>query len=1090
MVDLHTHSYYSFLDGASSPQELVDRAVELGYSALALTDHDGVYGSLEFAAVAKERGLQAITGAEVTLEDGSHLTLLSENSTGYANLCRLLSTAHRECERRHPRLRYDALAEHAAGLIALSGCALGRVPQLLQAGQVREAERLAAQFLEWFGNGYFLEIQQNLVWDDAERSVALAALGQRLRIPVVGTNNTHYHVRARYRLQDALVAIRHGKTLDEVENLCRPNSEFALKHPRTLKDRFRAFPAALENALAIAVRCRSFDILTDLGYRFPDFQREGEAVELTAPAALRLLCEQALREKYGSESAERQREAREWLERELRLVDLHGLAGFFLVYKDLLQLGREVAAELRAGTARGQFDLPAGRGRGSAVSSILCYLIGLSGVDPIRAKLFPGRFLNESLTSVPDIDLDFGRDIREELIRRVHERYGADHVGMVCTFQTYQFKGTVHDLGEALGLPTEELKRLAKLGDNHAPIATEMERLAEFQGYGSSYRWRLLHELGGQIEGFPRHLSQHVGGVVISSRPLVELVPIQNSAMAGRQLVQWDKDGCEIARFIKVDFLALGMLSAVEETLELIVANGKPPVDLSRINFQDRRIYARLGRGDTVGAFQVESRGQIGMIVRTRPENMDQLAIQVAIVRPGPVVAGSARWYVQRREQQRYGRLSRVPYDHPLLEPVLRDTLGVMIFQDQVMVVAMALAGFNDGEADQLRRAMSRKRSQANIELFRARFLAGAAERGVPEATAEKVFQQILGFAGYGFPKSHACAFAVLAYQSTWLLHYYPTEFFCALLNNQPMGFYGKDTLIKEAARRGIRVFPPDLNQSELRCTVRGRTIRLGLLQVQGIGEANATRVVEEREAGGVYLSPLDFVRRTRLPERVTEAMILAGAWDTLAGNRRELLWQAWLAAKQRGRQFMEATPNGTQPVAYQPTLPLPTEHDHVPLTAPGRWERMAQEYRLLHMSLEGHPLRLLRPLLPAEVCSIRDARRATNGSRIYVGGLVTTRQRPETAGGILFLLLEDETGLLNVVVLKERFEAQRELFRVESLLLIRGTMQRRDRQRDFVAEKCWPLRVALPDAAKSRIGRQAEAAVRDWTPPPTHDFR
>ncbi len=1095
MVDLHCHSCYSFLDGASHPEELVQRAVELGYTALALTDHNGVYGSLEFAQAALQAGLQPITGAEVTLEDEAHLTLLAETPEGYANLCRLLTTAHRAGERRFPRLPYAALPEHAKGLIALSGCREGEIPRLLAMGQAGEAERVAERYRAWFGpEGFFLELQDNLVRGDTARCRALAALGERTGIPQVATNNTHYHVRERHRLQDTLVAIREGATLFEARRQRRQNSDFALKTAEAFRARFRQYPGAVANALRIAERCRSFDLTRDLGYKFPAFLSEASDDQFRTPdEALRLLCLEALRAKYGGETQERQEEAKRWLEEELRLVAMHGLAGFFLVYRDLLQMSKQVAAELRGTGARGRFELPPGRGRGSAVSSIICYLIGLSCVDPVKAKLFPGRFLNESLSSVPDIDIDFPRDIRAELIKRVHQHYGEDHAALVCIFPTYRFRGAVREIGKALALPPADLDRLAKLGDGYSQVRGEVTRLREFATCTQQAGWSYLCDLAEQLWGMPRHLSQHVGGMVISSRPLVEMVPVERSAIEGRQLVQWDKDSVDAARMIKVDFLALGMLSAVEECLELVTANGKAPVDLSRIPYTDPAVYNRICRGETVGAFQIESRAQIGMVVRTRPRTIEDLAVQVAIVRPGPIVGNAVNPYVRQREQQRRNRDFKPQCDHPLLEPVLSDTLGVIIFQDQVMEACKALAGFTDGEADQLRRAMSRKRSREAIEKFRELFTEGAAGRGVPPEVACRVFEKVVAFSEFGFPKSHSAAFAILAYQSVWLMHYHPTEFVAALINNQPMGFYGPDTLIKDAQRRGVRFLGPDLNESALGCTVDRRTVQLGLKDVDGLGEIRAREILAERQAHGAYLSLMDFLRRTRQPERVAERLILVGALDGFGMNRRELLWQLGLLEAYRehaiGRVMGDASAPASRPV-YQPSLWLPTAQDEVALPPAGRWEQMAREYQHMGLSVEGHPLSLLRPFLTAATWRVRDLRRCPDKARITVAGLVTTRQRPGTAKGILFLLVEDETGMLNIVVKPELYEAQRELYRSEPLLAVSGILERRERRLNLVAEEAWPLTDFLPDAVKSAAGRRAHEAVQGFQAPASHNYR
>jgi error-prone DNA polymerase len=645
-------------------------------------------------------------------------------------------------------------------------------------------------------------------------------------------------------------------------------------------------------------------------------------------------------------------------------------------------------------------------------------------------------------------------------------------------------------VGKALALPAAELDRLAKLGDGHTGVRMELERLSDFSHYGENPLWAHLCDLSEQLRGMPRHVSQHCGGLVISSRPLIEIVPVEQSAMPGRQVCQWDKDSVDAARMIKIDFLSLGMLSAVEECLELIVANEQEPLDLSRIDFERKEVYDRICRGETIGAFQIESRAQIGMLVRTQPRSMEDLAIEVAIVRPGPVVANAVNPYVLQREKQRSGLPYQPTFDDDCLKDVLADTLGIIIYQDQTMEVCKAMAGFTDGQADQLRRALSRKRSREHVEKFRELFMEGAAARGVPPHKAHRVFEKVAAFSEFGFPKSHAAAFAVLCFQSMWLLHYYPAEFLASLLNNQPMGFYGPDTLIKDAQRRGVTVLPPDLNESAPGCTVSGKSVRLGLAMIKGVGKAHATRLYAELEENGPYHSLSDVIRRARPTERVVESLILAGALDGFGLNRRELLWQLGLLLPQRGHQNIQRTEDGPRVVGYQPTLALPVEQDQVALPEASRWEQMAHSYRLLSLSVEHHPIELLRPLCPRQAVTAARLRRCPDGQVVKVVGLVTTRQRPQTARGILFLLLEDETGMVNVVVRPELYEAHRELFRTEPLLMIRGVLERRDLRLNLLAQEAWPLTEFLPDAVKSAAARRAATAMRDFTPPPSHNYR
>src|SRR6059036_2245082 len=880
-IELHCHSAFSFLDGASLPEQLALTASQLGYPALALTDHNGIYGAMAFAQEAKSLGLQAITGAELTLLDGSHVTLLAETPEGYANLCRLITETHLgRADRRDPRLDFASLEARHEGLIVLSGCRSGLLPSVLQHEGPTAARAFVERCLAVFGReNFFVELQRNYVRGDRALTRALIDIARDVQLSVVATGNVHYHARARHRLHDVLTAMRHRTTLDGSHSVRRPNSEFSLRPPEDVAALFGDCPDAVANTLAIAERCRAFDLTRDLGYGFPDFRGAARA---PAPLALAELCRARLVERYP-EGYEYRAEAERRLAEELTLIEHHRLSGFFLVYHDLFDLAREVAADVRRGSRRAQGNLLPGRGRGSSVSSIVCYLLGLSHIDPIANRLFLGRFLNESLASVPDIDLDFPREIREELIRRVYKRYGDEHVGLVCAFPTYRLRSAVREIGKALDLPLGEIEQVAKLADRRSgELADELDQLPGFAGRRAAPLWKELCELAEEIAGLPRHVSQHVGGMIISSRPLVEVVPLERAAMEDRVVCQWDKDSCDDARFVKIDFLALGMLSLVEECVELIAmrAGGGPP-DLSRIDFADQAVYDRICRGDTVGLFQIESRAQIQMIRRTRPKNLEDLAVEVAIVRPGPIVGGAVNPYVRRREEQRRahaaGRAYEPPVDHPLLRDVLAETLGVILYQDQVLQVCQALAGFTPGQAEALRRAMSRRRSRELMAGFWEEFRDGAAARGVPERVAEKVFTQVIAFSEFGFPKSHAAAFGLLAYQSAWLRHYHPAEYYCGLFNNQPMRFYSLDALGRDAKRNGIEIRLPDVNVSDVWCTVedqgKGRlkageggrgagVVRVGLAFIRDWSEETATAVVAERERGGPFRSVGDVVRR------------------------------------------------------------------------------------------------------------------------------------------------------------------------------------------------------------------------------------
>jgi error-prone DNA polymerase len=601
------------------------------------------------------------------------------------------------------------------------------------------------------------------------------------------------------------------------------------------------------------------------------------------------------------------------------------------------------------------------------VSSIICYFLGLSHIDPIKNRLFIGRFLNETLASVPDIDLDFPREIREELIRRVYTRYGHEHVGLVCTFPTYRLRSAVREIGKALDLPIGEIEQIAKLASSFSSAETirdEMKKLPGFAEKTDAPLWRDLCDLAEEIAGLPRHISQHPGGMIISSRPLVEIVPLELSAMPDRVICQWDKDSCDDARFIKIDFLALGMLSLVEECVELVAHKEGSTPDLSRIDFDDPAIYDRICKGDTVGLFQIESRAQIQMIRRVRPRNLADLSVQVAIVRPGPIVGGAVNPYVRRREARRQALRQDRPYeppvDHPLLRDALAETLGVIIFQDQVLQVCQALAGFSPGQAEALRRAMSRRRSRELLEEFWEEFRDGAAANGVTEATAQRVFEQVVAFSAFGFPKSHAAAFGLLAYQSAWLFHYHPIEYYAALFNNQPMGFYSLDALGRDAARHDVDILLPDINTSDVWCTVEDDAVRVGLGFIQEWNAEKAEQVVVEREHDGPYQSLGDLVRRApaTLSRNALEHLVWVGGCDGFGLTRRELLWQVglWLPPK----HDRESTR-----VRRQLELPLNQPHEGLRFGDVDQRDRLLAEYAVLGFAASGHPLTLLAGSLP-----------------------------------------------------------------------------------------------------------------------------
>ena len=1075
-VELHCHSAYSFLDGASHPVELAGAAAEQGHSALALTDHDGLHGAMEMAHALKPLGIRPITGAELTLDDGTHLTLLCETREGYTNLCRALTASHWPTRRwaregwtegggrqdpldGEPSLSLEALEPHAAGLVCLSGCARrGAVASRVEAGRHAEAAAVARRLARIFGPDRFrVELQRPFWRHDRRRNRLLAELAERLGVPTVATGNVHVHARERIALQDAMVAVGLGKTLDETEPQRRGNSSHVLAPPERMAERFREQPDAVEESGRLAERL-AFDLTEDLGYRYPGSE------DPEADSKLAALCRDRFEERYGSRRARGRleaaggamlsSEAAARLDEELRVIRHLGLSGFFLLHRDMLELAREVAAEVR-GPESSRRLLPPGRGRGSSVSSIVCYLTGLSHVDPIANELLLGRFLNEELTALPDIDLDFPRDIRDVLIPRVHDRYGRDRCALVAAFSTFQVRSAVRDFAKALGLPPGEIERLARQVDpwkDRNDIEGDVPR-------GGSPRWDSLVKLARDAWGLPRHVSQHPGGMVISTQPLIDLCPVQPASMEGRQMVQWDKDSCGDAGFLKIDLLGLGMLSAVERCIDEIARVRGERIDLSRIPYDDREVYARIQEAETTGVFQIESRAQMQMLKRTRPETLDDLTVQVALVRPGPIIGGAVHPYIEHRKALRADPDFQVPYEHPSLEPVLRDTLGTIVFQDQVLEVAMAFAGFTAGEAEGLRRAMSRRRSEAAIRAYEEKFIAGAEERGAAREVAETVWKQIVGFSGFGFPKAHSAAFGLLAYQSTWLrVHYHP-EFLCSLLNEQPMGFYPPDALVHEAQRCRVKVLPPCVVKSDAECRVEDGSVRMGLGYVTGVKEAEVRALVVERGTGWRSLG--DLAGRSGASAETLGRLAWAGACDALvdgepSARRRRALWMLGVAVP--GTQV----PEGTQ-------LALPLDpHEGPDLRALSAWERMLADYGSTGVTLREHPLELMRPSLPDDLSTSTELETHQNGRRVRVAGLVIARQRPATAKGVTFMLLEDELGTINLIISPPVHDRFRLAVRSEPLVLASGRLERREGTANVIVDRI--ERLDRPDLPPARV--------------------
>ena len=1081
-AELHCHSNYSFKEGASHTSELLIEAQALGMSALAITDHDNLCGVMEFAQAAKGVGIKPIIGVEITLVSGHHLTLLAENAEGYKNICELTTRAHMDPPERPgpngvlPALDPSLLKDHASGVICLSGCRHGEISELVLVGRLGEARRLAAQYRDWFGaDNFFLELQQNLVLDDTERNRLMAGIGSDLGIPIVATNNAHYHLRERSHLNDVLVAIQHNKSLEETHRERRANDQFYLKPPDEMASLFAAYPEAIENTVRIADRC-DFDLTSAKVYDFPDYDvPEGH----TQTSWLRKLCEEAAVRKYGEINGP----IRERLDEEMALLEKHNMAGFVLQYYDIIRIAREVQEDL--GLVEPGLPLeenPPGRGRGSSVAMLVGYLIGLSHIDPLEFGLTLDRFMPDAeMDGPPDIDLDFPRDIREKLILRVHERWGNDRAVLTGMISTYRIKGAIRDIGKALGLPEDDLDKLTKRVDGHAGVKdlpAEMHSLPEYRGRVHLPLWQDLVRLALQLGGFPKYLAQHPGGMILSARPLSETVPLQRSAIDGRYICQWDKDSADDAGFVKIDFLALGALSQMNEALRLIEQRTEERIDLSRIDFEDPKVYAMLHRADTVGVFQVESAAQMQTIPRIRPKNLFEMAWEVGAVRPGVGVNDGVSMLIWRHN----GKEPGWQYDHPLEKAALERTYGVPLYQDQLMELAVHVAGFTPAEGDRMRRAFGRRNRHELIPIWREKFMTGALANGVPPEAAEKIFGKFHG--EFQFPEAHAFAFGVTAYQMSWMKRYYPLEFFVGLFNQQPMGFYNLETLKEDAKRHGVQVLNPDVNRSGKLSVIDDERLRLGFAHVATVRSATADQMLAEREANGPFTSVSDFMTRTGVRHGPLDKLVDAGTFDSLTSPSVKTKAPAlvgvlevpgpvplpsspatgtivreqrtvWTPTDENRRETKWEVGLRYQPVGRQLAFELPVEQDMVALPEASEWDVMKGEYNTLGLYPRAHLMEKLRPHLPPDLVRSADIRDLKDGTPIRVAGVVIRRQRPLAKA--VFITLEDETGHVPLVIWPDVYDRVKRVAR-EPILLCSGVVSHREGTLNVVVRTIQPV--------------------------------
>jgi error-prone DNA polymerase len=1092
-AELHCHTNFSFLDGASHPEDLVQRAMDLGYEALAVTDHDGFYGTSRLWQAAKETGLAVIYGVEIALEarpDGTpdpvaraeewdrrrhartkgaqgrlrrgrsvrahgtkptrlpesdHLVLLAGSPDGYRTLSHLVTKAQMRGEKDYPLYTWDDLAVAATNreVHALTGCRHGAVPKAVPEGLVavvRETSRLR----EIFGPRLHLEIWHHGMPEDDPRNDMLWEVGRKLGVSTLATNQVHYHDRGDAYLSEVLAAIGGRRTLDEADGFRPATDERYLKHPKEMEWRFARYPGTVQRSAELGRR-----LAFDLGLvapRLPDFPMPGHFRD--EMEYLRHLTWEGAREVYpgsddGVDSAARRR-----LQHELDIIERLGFPGYFLVVKDLVDFAREQGIYCQI--------------RGSGADSAVCRCIGLTRVDPIRLHLPFERFLSEERGKPPDIDVDFEADRREEVIQYCYRRYGRERAAMVANVITYRARSVLRDVAKTFGFTQAQVDGLSKYVDSHDPAQLRDMDVALPQGITSE----MIYEICWRLDGFPRHLGIHSGGMVIADRPLWQVVPLEWGRMEGRTVIQWDKDDSAAVGIVKFDLLGLGMLNALHLATDLIEEIHGVEIDLARLP-QEPAIYESMTRADTVGLFQVESRAQMATLPKMKPKTFYDLAVEVALIRPGPIQGQSVHPYLRRRSGE-----ESVRYPHPSTEPILEKTLGVPIFQEQLMELARVCAGFDGSQADRLRQAMTHKRSAEAMGRLRDEVYAGMASNEIVGAAADEIWEKLQGFSSFGFPESHSVSFAYIVYMSAWLRFHYPAEYLAGLLNAQPMGFYSPNSLVQDAQRHGVVVQAPCVNLSwhdaHLEPTHadpddvvsylgqtwrRGRghvedplrpavAVRLGLRYVRNLGEREITRIEAARILGGEFDSPEDLASRTGLDVAALEGLAASGALESVGLGRREGLWAAGALA--------DIDP---ERLALSPGVDAPA--------LAGMTEEETHRADLWSTSVSSrHPMSFVRDRLDGCLTAAEALEVRRHQARVKVAGVVTHRQRPGTARGVYFLNLEDETGLLNIVVLPDVWARHRNIVRKSPALVIHGRLEYHDGVTNIVARDFEPIGV------------------------------
>jgi error-prone DNA polymerase len=1084
--ELHACSAFSFLRGASFPEQLAERAAQLGLPAVALLDRNGVYGAQRFSVACREQGVRPIIGADLTLEDGSILPVLVENRTGYANLCSLLTQAHLRSEKGTCQIRYDELPEFSAGLVALfseaaiahqtpgsTGCqpvVCGCLPQTssrlrchgtrggvrqpagrdgLPARAPRNSAQRAQLLLDAFGRDrIYVELQRHLVRGEERLNRQLIELAEHYRLPLVATNGVRHASAPGRETLDVFTCIREHTHLDAAGTRLTQNAERHLKSGVEMQALFRDRPAALTNALRLAERLQFS--LENIGYHFPDYPvPEGHSMD----SFLRTIVLFGAQQRYESISTNVKRQ----LEFELNLIIKLGFSGYFLIVWDIVNFCRENHIMVQ--------------GRGSAANSAVCFCLGITPVDPVSNNLVFERFLSEGRKGWPDIDLDLpSGDRRESVIQEIYRRYGKHGAAMTANVITYRGRSAAREIGKALNFAPNILDRFSHLFANgDFPHTLDLESQIEQSGLPKEHpRMPAFVRLYQAVYGLPRHLGQHSGGMIICQDKLSTFVPLENASMPGRVVAQWDKEDCEDLGIVKVDLLGLGMMAVMQDSFELCRERGRP-LDLAHIPKDDAPTYEMMQKADTIGVFQIESRAQMATLPRMKPKCFYDVVIEVAIIRPGPIQGDMVHPYLNRRAER-----EPVTYFDERLRPVLERTLGVPLFQEQMLKIAMIMADFSGAEAEELRRALSFHRSVERMEKVSVKLRAGMEKNGVAPEVIVKIIKAISSFALYGFPESHAISFAILAYGSAYLKVHRAAEFYASLLNNQPMGFYSSATLVKDARRHGVKMRPVSVAESEWRCTVESDdVVRLGFCVVNGLRQEHGEEIVRQRKLEP-FRSLADFKGRVCLTKEELRTLAELGALNCFAQHRRAALWK--VEEEEPGPLFVLAGRDDPgPPEAWRPVRPAelnsPGSHDAAPLAPMTLPERVQADYEGMNLTTGPHPMKLLREQLP-EIWRASDLAQARHGATIQIAGNVICRQRPGTAKGFVFISLEDETGVANAIVTPDLFERLRLVITEEPFLVIQGEVQNTDG-------------VVLVKARNIRPLPQAQVGGSD-----SHDFR